>query len=32
VPVIEAGATLLHNDADFEVLARHSPLRLEPVA
>lgn len=32
VPVIEAGATLLHDDADFDVLARHTPLRIEPVA
>jgi predicted nucleic acid-binding protein len=31
VPTIEAGATLLHADADFEVLARHSTLRLEPL-
>jgi hypothetical protein len=31
VPAIEAGATLLHADRDFEVLARHTPLRLEPV-
>jgi predicted nucleic acid-binding protein len=31
VPTIEAGATLLHADLDFEVLARHTPLRLEPV-
>ena len=28
----EAGATLLHDDADFDVLARHTPLRIEPVA
>ena len=28
VPVITAGASLLHNDADFEVIARHSPLRI----
>ena len=31
VPAIRAGATLLHNDRDFEKLARHTPLRLEPV-
>jgi predicted nucleic acid-binding protein len=31
VPTIEAGATLLHADRDFEILARHTPLRLEPV-
>jgi predicted nucleic acid-binding protein len=30
--VIEAGATLLHANRDFEKLARHTPLRLEPVA
>jgi len=28
VPVIRAGATLLHNDADFAVIARHSSLKL----
>lgn len=32
VPTIRAGATLLHADRDFEKLARHTPLRLEPVA
>lgn len=31
-PVIEADATLLAADRDFETLARHTPLRLEPVA
>ncbi len=31
VPTIEAGATLLHADRDFEKLARHTPLRLEPL-
>jgi len=31
VPTIEAGATLLHADRDFDALARHTPLRLEPV-
>ena len=31
VPTIRAGATLLHADRDFEKLARHTPLRLEPV-
>ena len=31
VPTIEAGATLLQADRDFEVLARHTPLKLEPV-
>jgi predicted nucleic acid-binding protein len=28
VPVIRAGAELLHNDADFNVIARHSPLKV----
>jgi predicted nucleic acid-binding protein len=31
VPTIRAGATLLQADRDFETLARHSPLRLEPL-
>jgi predicted nucleic acid-binding protein len=31
VPTIEADATLLQADRDFEVLARHTALRLEPV-
>ena len=31
VPAIEAGATLLAVDRDFETLARHTGLRLEPV-
>ncbi len=31
VPVIEAGASLLHHDGDFDALARHSALRVEPV-
>lgn len=26
VPVIRAGASLLHNDSDFDVIARHSDL------
>jgi len=30
VPAIEAGATVLAADRDFEILARHTPLRLEP--
>ncbi len=30
VPTIEAGATLLQADRDFEILARHTPLQLEP--
>ena len=29
--VIRAGAALLHNDRDFEVIARHTDLRLYPV-
>jgi predicted nucleic acid-binding protein len=32
VPVIEAGARLLHADRDFEKLARHTPLEIEPLA
>jgi predicted nucleic acid-binding protein len=28
VPVIRSGAALLHNDADFAVIARHSSLRI----
>lgn len=28
VPVIRAGASLLHNDADFAAIARHTPLRI----
>ena len=28
VPVIRAGASLLHNDADFVTIARHAPLKL----
>ena len=28
VPTIAAGAELLHADADFEILARHTPLRI----
>lgn len=31
VPTIEAGATLLTADRDFEILARHTTLELEPV-
>jgi predicted nucleic acid-binding protein len=31
IPTIEAGATLLQSDRDFDILARHTPLRLEPV-
>jgi predicted nucleic acid-binding protein len=32
IPTIEANATLLQADPDFEILARHTPLRLEPVS
>lgn len=31
VPAIEASATVLAADRDFEILARHTPLKLEPV-
>ncbi len=31
VPVIRTGATLLHNDADFEAIARHTSLRTYPL-
>jgi predicted nucleic acid-binding protein len=31
VPTIAAGAELLHADEDFEILARHTPLRLFPL-
>lgn len=31
VPVIRAEATLLHADRDFDVLARHTPLEVEPL-
>lgn len=31
VPAIEADATVLAADRDFEILARHTPLRLEPL-
>lgn len=31
IPTIEAGATLLGVDRDFETLARHTRLRLEPL-
>jgi predicted nucleic acid-binding protein len=27
---IRSGASLLHADVDFDVIARHTPLRLEP--
>jgi len=32
VPAIAANATLLAADRDFEILARHTPLRLEALA
>ena len=32
VPVIRAGASLLHADADFDRIAQVAPLRIEPVA
>jgi len=32
VPVIRAGAELLHADADFDVIARHTPLRIHPAS
>ena len=31
VPVIKAGASLLHADTDFDRIARVAPLRIEPV-
>jgi len=31
VPAIEAGASVLSADRDFETLARHTPLKLEPL-
>jgi predicted nucleic acid-binding protein len=31
-PTIAARATLLHADRDFEVLARHTPLQIEPLS
>jgi predicted nucleic acid-binding protein len=30
-PVIRADAELLHNDADFDAIARHSDLRIHPL-
>jgi predicted nucleic acid-binding protein len=32
VPTIREGATLLHDDADFDRLATCTPLRIEPVS
>jgi hypothetical protein len=31
VPTIHHGATLLHNDRDYETIARHTALKLEPL-
>lgn len=31
VPAIKAGAALLHNDADFDQIARHTALQIVPV-
>src|SRR5919201_38371 len=31
VPAIRAGAPVLHSDADFEKLARHTPLEVVPL-
>lgn len=31
VAAIRAGASLLHHDRDFDVIARHTDLRIEPV-
>lgn len=31
VPAIHAGASVLHKDRDFDVIARHTDLRIEPV-
>ena len=31
VPALRAGASVLHMDRDFEVIARHTGLRVEPV-
>ncbi len=32
VPAIRSGASILHMNRDFDVIARHSDLRIEPVA
>lgn len=32
VVAIRAGASLLHDDRDFDVIARHTDLRIEPVS
>jgi predicted nucleic acid-binding protein len=31
VSTISAGATLLHRNADFDTLAAHTPLQLQPL-
>lgn len=31
VPAIRAGASVLHADRDFDILARHTPLRVMPL-
>jgi hypothetical protein len=31
VPAIRAGASTPHKDRDFDAIARHTPLRIEPV-
>lgn len=31
VPAIEAGASVLHADRDFDIIARHSSLLIEPL-
>lgn len=31
VPVIRAGAQILHNDRDFDTIARHTDLQILPV-
>jgi len=32
VPAIRAGAQVLHNDADFDAIARHTPLQIYSMA
>jgi predicted nucleic acid-binding protein len=32
VPAVRASASVLHNDADFEVIARHTSLRSHPIS
>jgi predicted nucleic acid-binding protein len=31
VPAIRAGASILHNDADFDAIARHTNLLIHPI-